>query len=151
MRLPIFVSSFVALSACAPDPMLGSFNFTLNGTETETAPRSQTTTSTGAGTLAVTTGKTVDYVLTVAQTDASPCVLEADRNDKGDVVSITPAQKCTFVFPAGQVTATMTTGTVTVSEKGESLTVNVTYTYAGTTLGINFAGTGSRTYTGPRR
>ena len=139
------------LTACAPDPVLGTYDFTLTGTETETAPRSQTTASSGTGPMAITTGKTSDYVVTLAQTDATPCVVNADKTEKGDAINITAGQKCTFVFAGGNVTATMTTGTVAVSEKGENATVKVNYTYAGTTFGINFAGTGERTYTGPRR
>lgn len=148
MRSLVLVA--LALTGCAqPDLVPGTFNFTLTGTETETAPRNQITATSGSGT--ITTGKTSDYVITLAQTDATPCVVNADRTEKGDAINITAGQKCTFFFSGGNVTATMSTGTVSVSEKGENATVKVTYTYAGTTIGINFAGTGERTYTGPRR
>ena len=147
----LLILSAVALCACAPDYTPGTYDFTLTGTDTETAPRSQTSTPAGGGTMAITVGKKVDYLITIAQTDATPCVLEADRNDKGDAVNITAAQKCTFVYSGGTVTATINTGTVSVSDKGETATVNVAYSYAGTIIGINFAGTGTRTYAGPRR
>lgn len=147
--LPVLLA--LVFTGCAPDYTLGTFDFTLTGTETETAPRSQTTTSTGTGLLAITTGKKADYVLTLAQTDATPCVLEADRTEKGDAVNIVAEQKCTFVFASGSVTATMSSGTVTASEKGETVSLEVSYSYVGTTFGINFAGTGKRTYAGPRR
>lgn len=147
----LVLASVLCLCACAPDPVLGSFTFTLTGTDTETAPRNQTTPSTGTGTLAITTGKKTDYVVTVAQSDTTPCVLEAEKNDKGDVINIAAGQTCTFTYGTGSVTATMTSGTLKADEKGENATLAVGYSYAGTTFGISFAGTGVRSYAGPRR
>ena len=40
---------------------------------------------------------------------------------------------------------------ISASEKGETASVNVSYTYAGSVIGINYAGTGTRTYAGSRR
>lgn len=141
----------LALLGCAPDPVLGTYDFTLTGSETETAPRNQTTATNGTGFLAITTGKAADYVITVAQSDATPCVVDAERTEKGDAINVTAGQKCTFIFGGGNLTATMTSGTVVASEKGENITVKVDYSYTGTTFGINFAGTGTRSYVGPRR
>jgi hypothetical protein len=151
MRRLALLSLFAALTACAPDPLLGTFTFTLTGTDTETAPRNVTASVTGMGTLAITTGKTVDYVITLSHTDADACVLEADRDQKGETVSLTVGQKCTFTSGAGTTTATLTSGTVTGTEKGETVSIAVNYSYTATALGINFAGTGVRTYAGVRR
>lgn len=148
----LFFASLLLVGCAPPDYLPGSYNFTMASTDTESAPRMQTNTSSGMGTMAINVGKSVDYVVTIAQSDASPCVVEATANEKGDVISITPDQKCTFTYAGGSVTATMTTGTIkSTGDKGEGATVEVNYTYAGTTLGINFAGTGKRTYTGTRR
>lgn len=152
MRLaPLALAAVFALSACAPDPLLGTFNFNMTGTDTETAPRNMSTSTTGNGTFSVTTGKAVDYLVTLAQVDTSPCVLDADRNDKGDAIVITAGQKCTFAYAGGTATATLTSGSISASEKGETASVNVSYTYAGSVIGINYAGTGTRTYAGSRR
>jgi hypothetical protein len=141
----------LSLAGCAPDPVLGTFTFNMTGTDTESAPRSQTNSTSGGGTFSVTTGKSVDYVVTLSQTDTSPCVLDADKAEKGDAINLAANQKCTFNYSGGTVTATLTTGTLTGSEKGETAAVTVNYTYAGTIIGINFAGTGTRTYSGVRR
>ncbi|MFT3711399.1 MAG: hypothetical protein QM817_27515 [Archangium sp.] len=149
-RLALLAAAlFVA--GCAPDPQLGTFNFNMTGTDTETAPRNMATSVTGNGTFSVTTGKTVDYIVTLSQVDTAPCVLDADLTEKKDAIVITAGQKCTFNYSGGSVTATLTSGSLTGSEKGETAAVNVSYTYAGQVIGINFAGTGTRAYSGSRR
>lgn len=148
MRTVTLFATAVLLTACGPDPMIGSYSFTLTGTDTNTAPNNSTSTPSGTGTLAVTSALMTDYVLTAAQTDASPCVLKGTRGEKAQTITIAAEQKCTFVYAGGQVTATMTSGTATLKDNVMSL--EVSYSYAGTTLGINYAGTGKRTYSGPR-
>lgn len=151
MRRLALALATLALTACGPDPLVGTFDFNMTGTDTETAPRNQTASVTGAGTLSITPGKTNDYLITLAHTDADPCVLIAEVDQKGQTVSLTAAQKCTFTSGGTTTTATVNSGTVTGSEKGETVSVNVQYSYTATVLGINFAGTGTRTYAGVRR
>lgn len=151
MRIALLAVFAALASACGPDLMIGTFNFNMTGTDTETAPRTTATSTTGSGTFAITAGKATDYILTLSQTDTTPCVLDADRNEKGDAVVITTGQKCTFNYAGGQATATLTSGSITVSEKGETSSVNVSYSYAGSVIGINYAGNGTRTYAGSRR
>lgn len=151
MRTLLFATALL-LSACAPPDMLpGTYEFNMTGTETETAPRNQMTMTSGTGYLTITEGKNVDYLVTLSQSDATPCLVEATRDEKTDVISIKPEQRCTFVFSGGNVTAMLTSGTLSGTEKGETATFEVNYTYSGTTFGINFAGTGRRTYAGNRR
>ncbi|MFO0598182.1 MAG: hypothetical protein U0228_22960 [Myxococcaceae bacterium] len=152
MRTALLALAAVALSACAPDFTLGTFNFQMTGTDTQTAPNSSSSAVSGVGTIAITTGKTVDYVLTLAQSDTDPCVLELTQDEKTRAISINAMQKCTFNYNGGYVNATVTTGTVTPDTmKGETLNVVINYSYAGTVIGINFAGSGMRTYAGTRR
>lgn len=151
MRIALLAGFLVVASSCGPDLRIGTFNFNMTGTDTETAPRMMATSTTGSGTFSVTAGTAADYVVTISQTDTSPCVLDADRNEKGDAVTITVGQKCTFNYAGGQATATLTSGSITVSEKGETSSVNVSYSYAGSVIGINYAGNGTRTYAGSRR
>jgi len=154
MRHALVIASLVALAGCAsPDPMLGTFTFALTGTDTQTAPNNSSQGVAGSGVLAVTTSKNenVDYVVTAAQNDVGPCVLNFSRNDKGDALTMAAGQSCTFNYAGGQVTASMSTGTVSLDDARENMTLTVTYSFSGQTFGFNFAGTGTRTYTGPRR
>lgn len=152
MRLALAAALVALTSACAPDPVLGTFSFTMGGTDTTTAPSSSTANASGTGHVAITAGKAKDFVVTLAQADAVPCVLngEGEQNKQGSL-TLPPGQTCTFGYSGGVVTATTTTGSVTVDDK-DAFTMTVTYTYTGSTiLGINFAGNGTRTYTGARR
>lgn len=148
MRTFLFLAA-LTLVGCAPDPTLGTFDYTMTGTDTQTAPGSDVTNTTGAGVLAITTGKANDYLITVAHSDTTPCTFNADRNDKGDTIALAAGQSCKLL---GGATAVLTTGKLSVTEKGESATLEVTYSYSGTGLfGINYTGNGVRKYTGPRR
>jgi|CXWL01.1.fsa_nt_gi hypothetical protein len=127
---PPFALCFIACAA--PDTTLGSYDFTItSGTDTNTAPNTASTTPMGLGTLAVT-----------------PCRLNATKGTQPGTLSITAGQTCTFSYTFGSVTATMTTGTGTIKEP--TMTLDLTYSYAGNIVGINYAGMGKRTYSGPR-
>jgi hypothetical protein len=147
-------SSLLLLSLCAAcssvDPLIGTFNFTLTGSDTQTAPTSGTNPASGNGSVAITHGVAVDsYDITVAQVNSTACTVKGMQNDKDPLtIDITTMQTCSFASGTGSVTATFTSGSATVKE--DTLTLQVGYSYAGTSFGINFAGTGSRTYTGPR-
>lgn len=158
MRLATF-AALVLLAGCGPgiDPLIGSYTFNLTGTDTTTSPSNRMDPVTGAGTLAITANAlTSAYVLTVAQADASPCVLEGTALEKAATPTITirADQKCTFVNAVGTTTATMS-GTATLKEQAtksaDLMALEVSYSYTGTTFGFNFAGTGKRTYAGTRR
>jgi hypothetical protein len=152
------------LVGCGPgiDPLIGSYTFTLTGTDTNTAPNTNSVTPTGTGTLAVTANAAADgYVITAAQTDASPCVIEGTAADKATSPELTvkTEQKCVFVSGPTTTTATFSSGKAVLklndTRAMDVLTLDVAYSYAGTTVVLgftsNFAGTGKRTYTGTRR
>jgi hypothetical protein len=148
----LLLAAALAFAGCAPDPMLGSFDYTMSSSDTETAPGNGTSNGAGAGVLAVTTGKAADYLVTLAHADTTPCTFTANRDDKTGIVGLASGQTCLVVARGTGATATLTSGTVTVDEKGENMTVEVAYSYAGQALfGINFAGNGKRTYVGKRR
>jgi hypothetical protein len=153
MRLASAVALLALSSACAPDPVLGTFSFTMTGTDTNTAPNTSSSAASGSGHIAITTGKQErSFVVTLAQADTVPCVLNgaAESNTPGRL-SLPGGQTCTFGYSGGTVTATTTSGSITVDDK-DAFTMTVSYSYTGTTLiGITFAGNGSRTYTGTRR
>ena len=143
----------VVLTGCTPaDLLVGSYNFTLSGTDTTTAPGMSTSTPTGTGTLAITHGVATDYVIVIGQTNSSACQLTGKKNkDKAQVIDIAAGQVCQFLYSTGSVTATLTSGFVTLdSSTMNSATLALAYSYTGSVLGITYAGTGSRTYVGPR-
>lgn len=148
----LFLATALALVGCAPDPTLGTFDYTMNGTDTQTAPSSSTSTTAGGGVIVITTGKATDYLVTLAHADTTPCTFSADRNDKGDLISMAAGQTCLIVQGNLGATATLTSGTLTSTDKGETSTVEVSYSWTAQGLfGVNYAGTGKRTYVGKRR
>jgi hypothetical protein len=157
MRALVVASIAIVSTACnAVDPLLGSFNFVLTGSDTQTAPGSGTSTPSGTGTLAVTAGKTEkSYVVTIAQLEPNTggsCTLTATKDPMEPLTAtVTAAQTCRFEGFNTTVTGTMTSGSLKVdTEKGETATLSLSYTFAGTFFGVNFAGNGMRTYTGAR-
>ncbi len=150
MRAFLLAASFVAFSACGPDLLLGTFTFTMTGADTTTAPNTSSSTPSGNGTIAITSGKDDGYVLTLAQVDAEPCVFNGTLDkDKAFTMNLAGSQACTFSFSGGTVTATLTSGAAAVDK--DALTMTVAYTYLGSTFLGNFSGNGTRTYTGTRR
>lgn len=147
------VIALTLASGCTPnDQLVGSFSFALTGTETTTSPGNSTSTSTGIGTLAVTHGVASDYVVVIAQTDSNPCTLVGTKTtDKPLVITLTAGQTCQFLYSTGHVTATITSGAVTLdANTRNTATLSLGYSYAGKVFGINYVGSGTRTYTGPR-
>lgn len=141
----------LCLAGCAqPDALIGSYDFTItSGTDTNTAPNNNTSTPMGLGTLAVTpAAKLESYILTVAQLDSAPCRLTATKGKEAGTATVDPGQMCTFKNAFGSVTATVSTGTVSLKEP--ALSLELRYSYAGVVLGINYAGMGQRVYSGPR-
>ncbi|MFT3711398.1 MAG: hypothetical protein QM817_27510 [Archangium sp.] len=168
MRLRIAVLT-VFVAACAPAPgpntaapnIVGTFNFSMTGEETETTPPNFFSgPASGTGTLTVTAGKSTDYIVTIHQADVALCLLVADLDAKNEVV-ITPGQKCEFANALRHAvnTVTFTGGSVTVSEQ-EGVTVSLAYeyqnhlsfniSYGQPPVEIDYAGTGSRQYVGAR-
>lgn len=144
----------VLAAGCVPaDQLVGSYNFVLTGTDTTTAPSMSSSTPMGTGTLAITHGLTNDYVVVIAQADAQSCTLSGTKvANKPLAMTLKADQKCQFANPLGTSTATLTTGDLVLDSSTQNqATLTVTYSYSGTTLlNINYAGTGKRTYTGPR-
>lgn len=144
------------LVGCAPLSPVGAYSFTLSGTETQTAPGNDTSTSTGTGTLTINEGKAdKSFVVVVAQTDSNPCTLNGTQSSSAPLtIDITPSQTCRFVYTGGQLTATIASGKIEVTNDDKSMTgsatLTISYAYAGQTLLFNFTGTGVRTYSGPR-
>jgi hypothetical protein len=150
----------VVLSACGVpyDPLVGSFNFTLTGTEMQTMPSNQNSTTTGTGTIAITHGiAEKSYVLTVAETDSNPCTLRGTRNEMDpNTIDIASAQMCHFTAGGGSITATLNASTAKLTlgpgsmPGADTIKLDVTYSYSGTVLGFQFSGTGTRSYQGAR-
>lgn len=142
-----------AVTACTPaDQLVGTFAFSLSGTDTNTAPNTTSTNPTGTGSLAITQGVATDYVMVIAQTDTSPCTLTGSKaSGKPNVITIGTGQTCQFAYPFGSVKATLNTGSVTLDTSTmNTATLAMAYSYAGQVFNINYAGTGNRTYAGPR-
>ena len=161
MRLAT-LAGVVLLVGCGPgiDPLIGSYTFTLSGLDTNTAPNTQTSTPSGGGTVAITTNATTltDFVITLAQSDTTPCVLTgsvAAMKAADPEITIKPTQTCSFYGSGTTVTATITSGKAVVklaaTRASDTLTLDVAYSYAYQVFGVNFAGTGHRTYSGARR
>ena len=147
----------VAFSGCAPDMMIGTYSFTITGTDTQTAPGSGTTTASGTGNLVITSGKTDAYLVTVANSDTGSCTLKGTKkkDDAAMTFDLVAQQPCVLRSGNNAVNATITSGTVNLTvtqvsqneiRKDVSVQVNYTWTY---TFGVNFTGTGVRTYAGP--
>lgn len=153
------------LSACGPgvDPLVGTFNFTLTGKDTNSVPNMDSSTPTGTGTISVTPNALqTGYVITAAQTNVSPCVIEGKTaTDKATspTLTINSGQQCVLTQGTTTVTVTFTSGKVVLtqatSQDKDSVTLDVAYSYTGVTNLIfgtaTFAGAGTRTYAGPRR
>ena len=151
------------LVGCGPgiDPLIGSYTFTMTGTDTNSAPNTDVSMPAGGGTVAITSNALVTgYVITVAQTNTSPCVFDgtaAVQKGADPEITIKPNQTCTLFTPSGTATATLTTAKAVLklgtTRTADTMTLDVAYSYAGTTaiFNINFAGTGHRTYTSARR
>ena len=143
----------VVLTGCTPaDLLVGSYNVTLSGLDTTTAPGMSTSTPSGTGTVAITHGIATDYVLLIGQTTATACQLTGKKNkDKAQVIDIAAGQVCQFSYSTGTVTATLTSGSVTLDASTmNTASLALSYSYTGSVFGINYAGTGNRTYAGPR-
>ena len=147
MRRPVLFALVVA-SACTPaDPFVGTYNATVTGMETETAPRSQTRTITGMGTLAVTQNKEqTGYLVTFGENYL--CRLLGTRSTATPAeIDIADGQACNISGFTGTTTdAKVTVDTQTMTTA--TLTVSYSFTYS--LLFENHAGTGTRTFTGTR-
>ncbi len=153
MRLTLTALVAVVLTGCVPtDQLVGSYAFTLTGLDTTTAPGNSTSTPAGTGTLAVTHGVAADYVILIGQTNSNSCMLTGKKNkDKPLLVDVAAGQVCQFLYSTGSVTATLTSGSLTLDASTmNTANLALSYSYTGTVLGINYAGTGNRTYAGPR-
>ena len=147
-----------ALTGCGPDPMIGTFTFTVSGTDTQTAPSSSTAQVTGTGNLVITQGKATDYLVTIAHSDSSACTVNATRSkETPNTLSLVANQSCILRAGGAAATAILTSGTATLTPATSAsasdlvtLTVNYTWSYTGL-LGVNFAGTGTRTYAGTKQ
>ena len=146
---PLLFAAVAFVSACAsPDALVASFNVTTSGTDTQTAPTNSTAQIGGPGTVAITPTKDMTgYVVTFGQ-DSYSCALKATRAMSAPfTLEFVTGQTCRF----GPTTAVSTTATLSVDRESMSIvTFTVAYSYSGTATFINYAGTGTRTYTGPK-
>ena len=154
----LFVVAALGLAACAPDPMIGSYSFTITGTETQTAPTSGSSTPSGTGTLAITAGKTDAYLVTVGHSDISSCTLKGTKKAQQQDMKfeLLPNQPCILKNGGTVANAVITSGTVSQTitqvssqETRRDVSLAISYTWSYTALGFNFVGTGNRTYAGP--
>jgi hypothetical protein len=138
----------VLFCACTPvDPIIGTYGVTVTGSENQTAPTNSTNTISGMGTVSVTADKErVGYLVTFGE--AYLCRLRGTKSatTPGEI-EITDGQTCQI----GGTNASTTDGKVSLDAATSStVTLTVSYTYSGQVFGINYAGTGTRTYTGSR-
>ena len=153
MKVTLTALVAVVLTGCTPTDMLvGSYKVSVSGLDTTTAPGMSTSTPSGTGTVAITHGLATDYVILIGQTNATACQLTGKKNkDKAQVIDIAAGQVCPFSYSSGSVTATLTSGAVTLDASTmNTASLSLAYSYTGSVLGINYAGTGNRTYAGPR-
>ncbi len=154
------------LTACGPDPVLGTYNFTQTGSDTVLTPdKIGTVTVAGTqvpsmstGTITVTGGaKSGQYAVTIAPSTGSPCTVNVEKGS-GDTISVLDGQTCAFVIPfsapapIGMInivsTATAKSGTATV--KDNTLTVVIKYDFTASASIITATGNGERTYVGTK-
>jgi len=138
-----------AVVGCGPDPLLGTYSYTQTATYMQTVPQTGTVAGTDTGNCTVTEGSTSDYLFNATGTGGSTCVLNAMQASN---LGMTIVANQTCMFRANNnttTTATITGGSGTLADN--TLTVTANFTYTGTALGINFAGTGSTTIIGTRR
>ncbi len=162
MRI-LILAGLVLFVGCGPgiDPLIGSYTFTMTGQDINSAPNTNASTPAGSGTIAITSDALMTgYVITLAQTDTSPCVFSgtaAVAKSADPEITIKPTQTCVLLAPSGSATATLTTAKAVLklgaTRPADTMTLDAAYSYAGTTVIFNiaFAGTGHRTYTSARR
>ncbi len=153
--------ALVLLVGCGPgiDPLIGSYAFTLTGTDTATDK--STTAPSGAGTMSVTANAlTNGYFINVAHSKATACVISGTANEKSTdpEITIDPAQTCVLSEGNTTTTVSFTSGKLVLdvgtTRAKDSAKLDVAYAYSGQTVQIftiNFAGTGVRTYAGLRK
>lgn len=149
----------VALLAagCAPDPMIGTYAFTITG-GLDTQSNGSTSTPSGTGSLVITEGKNDAYLITVAHSDVGGCTLRGSKKKQPDDMTfdLVANQPCVLRNGSNQVTANITSGTVSLTitqvsqnDQRRDISMPIAYSYTGSVLGFAFSGTGNRTYAGP--
>lgn len=148
---------------CGPgiDPIIGSYAYQLTGTDTNTAPNTDSSTSSGTGVLVITANaETTGYFLTLAHPDTNSCTLSGTLDSKamGPEMTVAAMQTCTFKSGSGTITATVTTGRAVLKagakKADDTMTFDVSYSYVGNTgfpFNLNFSGNGTRKYAGARK
>ena len=140
------LAAFFLCSCAASDPFAGTYNATMTGTENQTAPSMEMRTLSGMGSVSVTQDKErVGYVVLFGENYL--CRLKATKSTATPTeLEIADGQSCSF----SGFTATTTGGKVTMDKDTmTTVTLTVSYSYAYTLI-FNYAGTGTRTYTGGR-
>ncbi len=135
--------------ACGSDPFIGTYNVTVTGTETETAPRNAMRTINGLGTVSVSQNKDRNGYIIVLGEPSYLCRLTATRGSSGGglELDLPGGQTCNVQGYSGTAAdAKLTIDPQTLS----SVTLTVPYAFTYTATFENHAGTGTRTYTGPR-
>lgn len=138
----------VLFCACAPnDPFVGTYNVTVSGTENETAPQNTSRNIAGMGTVAVTQNKErMGYLVTFGENYLCKLIATQSMSAPNEL-TIADGQSCNISGFTGTTTSaklSMDTATMT------TVTLTVSYTFTYTLLFVNHAGTGTRTFTGPR-
>jgi hypothetical protein len=148
----------LTLSACGPDPVLGTYNFTQTGSDTVESPaqlKGITQQSSSMGTIAVTGGaKSGEYTVTLTPTGGQPCTVMVAKGT-GDEIAVKEGQTCNFIIPVSVPMVPITSITAVANArsgkavvKDNVLTVDIQYDFTAS-AGIAMAtGTGTRTYVG---
>lgn len=144
---PLLLAVLFACSCAPADQLVGAYHATVTGMQVQTTPSNSTQTVTGTGTLAVSGDKErMGYVIVFGEDYL--CRLRGTKAASTPLVlDIADGQTCEI----GGTTATTTDGKVSIDEQTlNTATLSLSYTYSGQAFGINTAGTGTRTFTGPR-
>jgi hypothetical protein len=135
-----------SLTACGPDPLLGTYSYNSTTVTNLTQPTMTTQNDMGSGTATVTAGTggsdyTVDFVASGA---TQHCVLNGTRNGSGMIFAA--GQTCMFSSNYNgtpvNINATLTNGNGVLS--GSALTITVAYTFTGNAGALALMGTGTQ-------
>lgn len=143
----VIVAVMLCTACLGSDPFVGTYNVTVSGTETETAPQNQNRTIAGTGTLAVTLNTdNTGYLVTFGEPDYL-CKLVATRSTSTPTRLNITNGPCNI---SGFNGTTTDAGVVVDVQTPMTATLTISYSFSYTTQFVNHAGTGTRTYSGVR-
>lgn len=127
------------LLGCGPDPYLGSYTGTAESTTVLERPFMSTGSDTSNTSFTIAMGMGADYAVTFSTGGSSSTTCTLNANRSGASIVFPTGQMCTSSMDGTMTTATLTSGTATVT--GHSLTGMLNFTFMGRRSGIDFNGT----------